>query len=192
LTVTRVNRSYRCGGTVPLGGKPPEPGIGKEHQMGDYAAATLTLIGVSGKEQQVLEVLESGWCLEFGAGGALALSDLSDEIELCDDQCSVGWIFDGCGSSLVDLGVAYEFCQDAKYEYDATVEIFLPGLGVFQSPGSQEGEVHVPAPWIERAIDESESLDQLREALWRLTGKTWRDALLERAKGRSNVTPGRP
>jgi hypothetical protein len=134
LTVTRVNRSYRCGGTVPLGGKPPEPGIGKEHQMGDYAAATLTLIGVSGKEQQVLEVLESGWCLEFGAGGALALSDLSDEIELCDDQCSVGWIFDGCGSSLVDLGVAYEFCQDAKYEYDATVEIFLPGLACSSLP----------------------------------------------------------
>jgi hypothetical protein len=154
--------------------------------MGDYAAATLILHGVSGKEQQVLEVLESGWSIEWGAGGALTASHLTDVIELVDDQCSVGWIFDGCGSSLIELGIVYEFQQDARYEYDGTVEMFLPGLGVFQSPGSQEGEVHVPAPWIEKAIEASETLDTLREALWRLTGKAWHDAFRELASASGN------
>jgi hypothetical protein len=58
--------------------------------LGDYAAATLTLYGVSGKQEQILEVLESGWSPEWGAAGALEASDLIEGVELCDTDCSVG------------------------------------------------------------------------------------------------------
>jgi hypothetical protein len=153
----------------------------EEPTMGDYAAATLRLYGVSGKQEQILEVLESGWNLEWGVGGALEASDLIEGLELCDTDCSVGWILGGCGTALAALGVTYQFCQEAKYEFDATVEIFTPPLGTFQSSGSQMGEVLVPAAWIERAIDEASALPALREALWRFTGRAWTAALSELA-----------
>lgn len=146
--------------------------------MGDYAAATLTLYGVTGKEAHVLAVLDNGWALEWGGGGPLATTDLAEGVELYDADCNVGWIFDGCGTDLAELGITYEFCQDAKYEYNGTVEICTPEPGVFQSPGSQEGEIHVPAAWIEHAIEEATTLDALCDALWRLTGHSWTAALV--------------
>ena len=143
--------------------------------MGDYAAATLRLYGVTGKQDEILATLESGWGLEWG-GVALRPEDLVEGVELTDTDCAVGWTFEGCGEVLRELGVSYFFAQEAKYEFDGTVEAFTPELGVFESPAGQEGGVQVPAEWIESAIERATDHGELCRELRRLTGHAWSQA----------------
>lgn len=153
--------------------------------MGDYAAASLTLYGVTGKETELLGVLESGWGLEWGSA-ALRASDLVEGIELTDPQCRVGWTFEGCGAALGELDISYHFCQEAKYDFDGTIELFTRELGTFQCMGSQSAAVLVPAEDIETVLQTVQLLDEVRESLGRFTGRTWTAAFTAlRARARS-------
>ena len=153
--------------------------------MGDYAAATLRLHGVTERQDAILAVLESGWGLEWGGGGSLRPENLVEGVELTDTDCPVGWIFEGCGEALRALGVSYYFAQEAKYEFDGTTEAFTPELGVFESPAGQEGGVHVPAEWIESAIERATDHGELCRELHRLTGHAWITAIERLAKASS-------
>ncbi len=153
--------------------------------MGDYAAATLTLYGVIDKQDELLAILEGGWGVEWGGGGALRPEDLIEGVELTDTECPVGWTFEGCGEGLRTLGVSYFFAQEAKYEFDGTIEAFTPELGTFESPAGQEGGVHVPAEWVESAIERACDHDELCRELHRLTGQAWTTAFAQLAKASS-------
>ena len=82
---------------------------------------------------------------------------------------------------LEQMGIAHWIQADAKYEWDGEIVAWTEEMGRFNGIGSQGGSVLVSASAIDRAIAEygDRPAGQLIEALHKLTGRAWRDAMGE-------------
>jgi hypothetical protein len=81
--------------------------------------------------------------------------------------------------ALQDLGVVAHVQQDAKYEYDGTVYMTHPTMGLYESTGSNggDGDVLVRAVDIENLVAAAQSRTQLSRSLLKLTGRAWHDEI---------------
>lgn len=90
------------------------------------------------------------------------------------------------GDQLIEIGVAFAAWTDAKYEWDGSIRLHVPGLPTFEGSCMQDGTVVVEETQIDRAIIESlpgpdyaERWTKLAAELDRLTGRRVRDAIEE-------------
>jgi hypothetical protein len=99
--------------------------------------------------------------------------DGARHLRLCDDQASYGQ-FSILEKFLVEAGICYRRHSDAKYEYDAKIVEFRPGLGQVVFASNNNGDFLVPlekltliATAIDKAVETAEGQTAL-ELLRRL------------------------
>lgn len=86
--------------------------------------------------------------------------DLTDALNhkgylfLCDDEARWGQ-FDELEKFLRQHGIAYDRHSSAKYEYDAQLDQFRPGLGILNDLASEDG----------RPLVDREEVEKIRDAL---------------------------
>jgi hypothetical protein len=150
--------------------------------MADRAATDCTIYDCpEDKRAEALDVIREhfsnvDWCEAIG-----------DELDLgatyTESELAVG-LEGTIAQELFDLGCTGEVHQDAKYEFDASIYMFAPDLGIYGATSTQSGgDVMLTSDEIEQAIDtvrrsrQDEPFDLLVEELHRRTGKLWRDRL---------------
>jgi hypothetical protein len=109
----------------------------------------------------------------FDPDSAEELTEACDERDgvrllcLCDDQASYGQ-FSILEKFLVEAGISYRRHSDAKYEYDAEIVEFRPGLGQVVFVSNNDGEFLVPLENLARvatAIDKATETAEGQTAL---------------------------
>jgi hypothetical protein len=121
--------------------------------MGDYAPASITIYTCPDQAtaHQVISILER-WGFHpdpFIEGPKFTLGE-----ELYAGETGL-LVCEEAGAALHDLGVTFLIAQDAKYEYEGTVAMGVPGLDLFVGPGNGDGEPMLAAAAIEDLITEA-------------------------------------
>lgn len=145
--------------------------------MGDRAAACLVIYASPpDREQAVIDLLNEWGLRKEGSLYAVVEAPLALGEAYVDDEASLT-ICHELGAALAEMEVTFELCQDPKYEYDGTIVIHVPGLGVYSGECDAEGTIHVSAHDIDRMIAEASTREALAEALDAATAKRWRGKL---------------
>ncbi len=125
--------------------------------MADYIAAEIRIGG------QIRQDLVPGLCkaireecVSLDWGDACFVPDSAAELiggcqdhngvrllSLCDDQASYGQ-FETLEKFLIEAGICFQRHSDAKYEFDAEIIEFRPGLGQVAFGSNNNGEFLVP------------------------------------------------
>jgi hypothetical protein len=117
--------------------------------MSDRSPVEVTLYGVAGHEQEIVELFE-GFGVEWS--GELTTEDVVDGVNVTDDEYALGCLPSEFGPALEAMGVSYYGEQSSRYEYAAEVRMFTPELGVFCSDSNGEGVPLVNSTSIDDAI----------------------------------------
>lgn len=129
--------------------------------MSDRAPITLTLYMVPSEARDALNEVVNAYGFDSFMDGNAACVTLGETMYA--DDVSLG-AADDIVAELNIPGIAFDVYQDAKYEYDGTGYIVLPGREPWEYSGGGSGEPLVSAEAIDRALDAFD-VDQNSEAL---------------------------
>ena len=80
-------------------------------------------------------------------------------------------------------GASYRIDQDGCYEWMSDVYFHDPELGTFTATADTGGRVVLRGSDVWSLVDQAESLDEVREAIYNYTGKAWTDEFNRLAGG---------
>jgi len=121
--------------------------------MSEWAAATITLLGVGGKEGRIASILSE---YDFG------LAWLKDDVEPHEVNSAAtfysaasSWgIITEMTAKLEPLGVVYSAWIDINENDDGLIRMYTPELGEYETYGSRCGDTLVHAGVIDTYVDQ--------------------------------------
>ena len=104
-----------------------------------------------------------------------------------DDEANGMIAFVGAGSDLdelVEWGVTFSVHQSAHYEWDGRLAIHVPELGIYSTACNQDGGACIDATEVDDIVStflsgDAVTREQMISRLDALTGRAWRDALVD-------------